>query len=117
MHAHDIKQTPIKTSPFRPDLARAAGRMSWVPLPSRLYRGRAVPVPPVYHVDGYRRARAFIVTERPGPGASSDGFWRLLWERAVTTAVSIGANQVGADIGRLFAEIRRLMQTLLTDCV
>ncbi|KAF0303072.1 Tyrosine-protein phosphatase 99A [Amphibalanus amphitrite] len=69
------------------------GRMMRVPLPSRLYRARTALVPPAYHVDGYRRARAFIVTERPGPGTSSEGFWRLIWDQGVTTTVSIGAYQ------------------------
>ena len=47
-------------------------------------------------MDGYRRARAFLVTERPGPGAPCDGFWRLVWEQGVVTVVIIGSYQVGA---------------------
>ena len=52
----------------------AADQLTRVPLSSRAYRGR--PVPAAYYVDGYQKARAFIVTERPArpaPLTSSGG--------------------------------------------
>ncbi|XP_037087652.1 tyrosine-protein phosphatase 99A-like [Pollicipes pollicipes] len=70
-----------------------------VPIASRLYRHR--PTPAAYYVDGYQRARAFIVTDRPS-AASHDALWRLVWEQGVTTLVLIGTLEPKG--GRLWPE-------------
>ena len=68
-----------------------ADELTRVPLSSRLYRSR--PVPAAYYVDGYQKARAFIVTERPAT-AATDALWRIAWEQGVTGIVLIGTLEV-----------------------
>ena len=81
---------------YRPRLTRRPDlpdQLTRVGVSSRLYRSR--PVPAAYYVDGYQKARAFIVTERPTAGAC-DAVWRLAWEQGVTGLVVIGTLEVRA---------------------
>ena len=72
-----------------------------VPLRSRVYRGR--PVPAVYAVDGYRRARAFLVTRRPAV-SEYDALWGLVWEQGVHAAVLVGSLAVRDGNGCAYSD-------------
>ena len=92
------------------DTPYCTDHLTRVPLTSRRYRGR--PAPAAFFVDGYQRARAFIVTERP-TAATSDALWRIAWEQGVTGAVLIGTLEVRSGVG--FIELWVCVICLLTQ--
>ncbi|XP_043208829.1 tyrosine-protein phosphatase 99A-like, partial [Amphibalanus amphitrite] len=106
-----------------PDAHSDKYQLTRVAVSSRLYRSRAVPA--AYYVDGYQKARAFIVTERPAAGAA-DVLWRIAWEQGVTGMVIIGTLEKAARLwpdwgacrpfGDLQLELREELQ-LAACCV
>ncbi|XP_043222795.1 tyrosine-protein phosphatase 99A-like [Amphibalanus amphitrite] len=91
----DTETAPLAGKPGG-KLAMAAShyQQTRVSVSSRQYRSK--PQPAAYLVDGYRRAGAFLVSERPR-ATTRDALWRLVWEQRVRTVVLMGPLQGEAD--------------------